>query len=63
MKVKAGDKVYDPNSGPIMVILTDQDKEFIANMAPDSYKYCAYPATAEWRLDNHKKIKEWMEEI
>jgi len=63
MKVKVGNKVYDPDNEPVMIILTDQDKKFIADMAPDSYKYCAYPATAEWRLDDHEKIKDWMEDI
>lgn len=43
MKVKIGDKVYDANEEPIMLILNDSDKSNIANMHPDNYKYVAFP--------------------
>ena len=43
MKVKIGDKIFDPNDQPIMVILTDDDKSNISNMAPKATKYCAFP--------------------
>jgi len=45
MKVKIGNETYDPNNIPIMVILTDQDKENIKNMHKDKMKYIAYPDT------------------
>jgi hypothetical protein len=63
MKVKVGDKVYDGDDEPVMVILSEQDKLNIANMAADATKYCMYPATAEWRLNNYEKIKEWMGDV
>lgn len=43
MEVKIGDKIYNvENDGPIMIILTTQDKLNIANMAPHATKYCMY---------------------
>jgi hypothetical protein len=43
MKVKVGNKVYDGEKEPIMVILTPSDKENIANMRVEDTKYCFYP--------------------
>ena len=43
MKVKVGNKWYDSQETPIMIVLTDKDKENIANMLPDAYKYCCAP--------------------
>lgn len=43
MKVKIGNKIYDPNNEPIMLILDDQDKENIKNMLPSATRYCAFP--------------------
>jgi len=63
MKVKVGGKIYDGEEEPVMVILSDMDKENIASMAPDATKYCAYPHAEEWIRANYKKIKEWMKEI
>lgn len=55
MKVKVGKQIYDSYEEPIMVILTESDKENIKNMAPDATKYCEYP-------DNYaiEYIKEFM---
>ena len=65
MKVKIGNKIYDPNAEPIMLIFKSQKErkgfvEQIKNMAPDATKYCQYPAGKEWSKNNYKKIKEWM---
>lgn len=43
MKVKVGNKVYDGNQEPVMVILTDEDKRNIANMLPECTKYAVCP--------------------
>jgi hypothetical protein len=43
MKIKIGDKIYDGEKEPIMVILTQQDKRNIVNMSPECTKYCVYP--------------------
>ena len=43
MKIKIGEKIYDGNDVPVMVILTEEDKKNIANMLPTATKYCSYP--------------------
>ena len=60
MKVKVGNKIYDGEKEPVMVILTAGEKEQIANMYPDATKYCIYPQTDGWTKNNYKKIKAWM---
>jgi len=55
MKVKVGEKIYDGEKEPVMVILTEQDKENIKNMVPEATKYCMYPNT--FSVD---EIKEFM---
>ena len=60
MKVKVGDKIYDSEFEPVMVILTEGDKKNITNMYPKANKYCVYPDGEEWTKDDHKKIKDWM---
>lgn len=56
MKVKIGDKIYDSEKEPIMVILSDDDKKNITNMLPHCTKYCSFP---EEFMDD---IKHWMNE-
>ena len=60
MKVKVGDKIHDSENEPVMVILSEQDKENIANMNPKANKYCVYPDGKEWEKNDYKKIKDWM---
>jgi len=43
MKVKIGNKIYDSNNEPIMIILDNLDKDNIRSMPPEFYKYSAYP--------------------
>jgi len=43
MKVKIGNKIYDSEKEPIMLILSDEDKKLISMMRPIDYKYCSYP--------------------
>ena len=42
MKVKIGNKVYNTEDEPIMIVLSDKDKENISNMG-ELTKYCGYP--------------------
>ena len=56
MKVKIGNKIYDPNDEPILLILSDTDKENIANMAEEAHYYCVYPDTLDAEY-----IKKWAE--
>ena len=60
MKVKVGNKVYDGETEPVMVIISKGEREQIANMHPDATKYCVYPDTKYWTKDEYKNIKEWM---
>lgn len=60
MKVKVGDKIYDGENEPVMVILSKEEKEQIADMSPDATTYCIYPSTNEWTANNHEKIRAWM---
>jgi hypothetical protein len=62
MKVKVGNKIYDCENEPVMVILSEQDKINIANMLPDATQYCVYPAEEKWTANDYEKIKEWMRE-
>ena len=64
MKVKIGNKIYDPNREPIMLILDDQDKKNIGEMLPECAKYCAFPDSsdpleiAEWMADDNEESSE-----
>jgi len=60
MKIKVGDKIYDGDKEPVMIILSEADKKNISQMSPTATKYCSYPDTPEWTGENHKKIQEWM---
>ncbi len=55
MKIKVGNKVYDGEKEPIMVILEDQDKENIKDMLPEARKYCMFPDTI-----SEPEIVRWM---
>lgn len=56
MKVKVGDKVYDGEKEPVMVILSKQDKINIASMSSKEKKYCSYPASGMTRME----AEHWM---
>jgi len=45
MKVKIGNKIYDSENEPIMIILTEYNKHDISNMTDDAEKYCEFPDT------------------
>lgn len=55
MKVKVGNKIYDSNEEPIMIILDDVDKENISNMQKDKYKFISYPSNM--KVD---EVKSWI---
>jgi len=55
MKVKIDGEVYDAESEPIMLILSDEDKKNIANMLSHCTKYCAFPKGM-----TEEEIKEFM---
>lgn len=42
MKVKIGNKIYNSQDQPIMIILEDYNKKDISNMAEYAHKYCEF---------------------
>lgn len=56
MKVKIGDTLYDSNQIPVMLVLSDEDKENLANMDPEANSFCSYPSGM-----NADAIHTWME--
>jgi len=60
MKVKIGDTIYDSNSEPIMIILSDEDIQNIKNMSDKAHKYCSYPKNPHWTDNNYLNIKKFM---
>jgi len=63
MQVKVGDMFFDAEDCPIMLILTDKDKENVANMLPEATKLCTYPCPEDCNLENPEDIKAWEEQI
>jgi len=55
MIVKIGDKVYDAEEEPIMLILSDSDKENLANMHSDKNKFITFPEGMDI-----KEVREFM---
>ena len=58
MKVKIGNKIYDGETEPVMVILSDSDKQNIKNMLAECTKYACFPEglTEEF-------MTSWMKDI
>lgn len=59
MKVKVGNRIYDGEKEPVMVILSEEEKKLIANMGSQK-KFCVYPETEDLIKDDYAKIKAWM---
>lgn len=57
MKVKVGDEVYSDEDHPIMIILTDKDKENINNMAQGCNRYASAP---DGSMGDADEFVEWM---
>lgn len=55
MKIKVGKDWYDSKDIPIMIVLSDRDKENIASMPKDAYKYASFPENM-----SISDIKKWM---
>jgi hypothetical protein len=56
MIVKIGETFFDSEDMPIMVVLSDKDKENIANMPPDLFRYCSFPEGTDTDL-----VKQFMQ--
>ena len=59
MFLVVGDKVYSPNAQPIMVVLSQEDKKNIANMAPEACCYCSYMDEKH----SAEEVQEWMDKM
>jgi hypothetical protein len=57
VKVKIDSVVCDSDEQAIMLILSDAEKQLIANMTPDAHKFCVYPEGS-----TQEDIKHFMEE-
>lgn len=58
MKIKVGDKIFDGKDQPIMVILTQGDKDNISAMPAETTKYCEFPEDT-WP---EERVRSWMKE-
>ena len=56
MKVKIGNKIFNPEEEPIMIILNDKDKENIKNMKVTATKYICFPKSTS--IEEINKFKE-----
>ena len=56
MQVKIGDTIYDSAEIPIMVVLSEKEKELITNMKDVETNFCAFPSSS-----SEKDITEFME--
>lgn len=43
MKVKIGDKIFDSEETPILLILDNDEIKHMQNMADNNHKYCSFP--------------------
>jgi len=59
MKVKVGDKIYDGEEIPVMVILTAQDKINIMHMLPAAEHYAMFPKDY---YKTEAEVLAWMKE-
>lgn len=58
MKFKIGNKIYNSKEcGPLMIILTEKDKENIKNMPPSCTRYCEFPDGKH----SEREIEEFMD--
>jgi hypothetical protein len=42
--VKIGNEIHDSYTEPIMIIMSQEDKDNIASMVEGATKYCSFPA-------------------
>ena len=55
MKVKIGNKIFDSEKEPIMIILDEKDKNNISLMKNEDFHYCSYPLNCD-----SEYIVDWM---
>lgn len=59
MRVKIGDRVYNSDDEPIMVILNGTEKWFVDTLDPDDNRFIVYPSDSlsEEEVEEFMKIK------
>ncbi len=57
MQVRIGDTLYDADKQPIMLVLSDLDRQQIAAMPAGLHRFCVFPAD---KFDKDT-IQQWME--
>ena len=62
MKIAVAGKLFDPNFYAMILILTDKDKENIANMDPEATMYYAYPDGFSAK-DIQRFLDDWRERL
>ena len=58
MKVKVGNKIYDGENEPVMVILSAKDKENISKMLPSCSRYVCAPY-----IISEADVNKWIKEV
>lgn len=56
MKVKVGGTFFDSSVTPVMVVLSQEDKDNISNMSPEASRYASFPDDFGTSFD----MVEWM---
>ena len=56
--VKVGDKFYSSHEGPIMFIMSKEDKVNISNMPEDKTRYASFPCDFQW--SDETICRKWM---
>jgi hypothetical protein len=57
MKVKVGKRVYDSQKLPIMLVLSKEELDAIADMPAEARKYAQFPEG----FGDEKAMREWMQ--
>lgn len=60
MQIKIRGTVYDSRDEPIMLILSQEEKDQISHMTIEDVKFCAYPDDNKWVKNNYELIKKWI---
>lgn len=58
MKIKVGTQIFDSSNVPVMLTLTDEEKNLISSMDPQDKNFCSYPEYME-----SQDAELWMKEV
>jgi hypothetical protein len=67
MKVKIGNRIYNSNDEPIMIIFDIGEKGLVEDMRPQDMKFCAYPQGTDAKTIEHfmngKLQEDWYKKM